>query len=80
MENFKDGNLTSEELLDVKAGIMSGEIDDTLNKMDTGELKQLSEKIKDKELTFEELDSVKAGMPQEKVEKYINANSDLFQK
>ena len=80
MINFKDGQLSEEELKSVKAGIMSGNIDETLDLMDKPELATLKEKIEDKELTFEELTNVKAGMPKNAVDEYLEKNPDLFKK
>ena len=78
--NFKDGELTEEELMTVKAGIEKGKIDETLNLMDKPELTTLKEKIIDKELTFDELDKVKAGMPIETVNEYTENNKEIFRK
>lgn len=80
MLNFKDGELTEEELKTVKAGIEQGKIDETLDLMDKPELSQLKEKISDKELTFDEMDRVKAGMPSDVVDKYTEDNKDIFRK
>ena len=80
MINFKDGELTEEELKEVKAGIISGKVDETLDLMDSNELKELKEKVVEKELSFEEMDRVKAGMPQNAVDEYLKNNKDLFSK
>ena len=80
MINFKDGELSEEELKEVKAGILKGNVDETLDLMDKPELTTLKEKIEDKELTFEELDNVKAGMPSKVVEEEKEKNSELFRK
>ncbi len=80
MLNFKDGELSEEELKTVKAGIEEGKIDETLNLMDKPELSTLKEKIIDRELTFEELDNVKAGIPKEMVEEMKEKNKDIFKK
>ena len=77
---WKDDELTEEELMSVKAGITSGNVDETLNLMGKEELGNLKEKIEDKELTFDELDNVKAGMPQDAVDEYKEENSNLFRK
>ena len=77
---WKDEELTEEELKNVKAGITSGKVDETLDLMGKEELSELKEKIEDKELTFDELDNVKAGMPQDAVDKYKEENSNLFRK
>lgn len=80
MLNFKDGELSEEELKSVKAGIEEGKIDETLNLMDKPELSTLKEKIIDRELTFEELDNVMAGIPKEMVEEMKEKNKDIFKK
>ena len=77
---WKDKELTEEELKNVKAGITSGKVDETLDLMGKEELGELKEKIEDKELTFDELDNVKAGMPKSAVDDFLEKNQDLFRK
>ena len=49
---WKDNELTDEEIEIVKNGINSGKIDETINLMGKEELSQLKERIVDKKLTF----------------------------
>lgn len=77
--NFKDGELSEEELKAVKAGMANGNIDNILNNFDKKELEELKNEF-DKELSLEELDNIKAGMPQEAVEEITKENEDLFRK
>ena len=80
MINFKDGNLSEEEVKKVKAGITSGEIDKTLNLMDTGELKDLKEGIIEKTITFEKAKETVTSHDNNSssVDDYLKTHPELF--
>lgn len=78
MSNFKDGELTEEELKEVIAGIRNGHTDEMLDKLDKSELEQFRDFTQERELSIEELSNVKAGIPEEMVEKMKEENSNLF--
>lgn len=78
MMNFKDNELTEEELSEIYAGLSQGKFDETLDKLSKEELKELKDNVNERELTEEELDNVKAGIPKEMVDEMIEKNSDLF--
>ena len=81
MSNFKDGELTEEELRELTAGVNNGRSDEMLDKLDKRELEELKNSIsQERELSLEELFNVKAGMPQEMVEEVKEENANLFRK
>lgn len=77
--NFKDEELTEEELREVTAGIKKGNTNKMLDLLGKQELEQLKDKV-EKELSLDELDNIKAGMPQEMIENNKEKNKDIFRK
>ena len=80
MINFKDEELTDEEIKEVKIGIISGKVDETLDLMGSEELKELKDKIVDKELTFDKKNNDKTDKQVNKVDEYLKNNKDIFSK
>lgn len=76
---YKDDELTTDELEEVKAGILDGKTDEMLDKLSKPELVQFKDTI-EKEFSLEEMDNIKAGMPKEVIEEYKNENKDIFRK
>lgn len=81
MSEFRDVELTEEELKEVTAGTINNGTDKVLDKLDKSKLEQIRRTIEvERELSFEELTNVKAGIPKEMVEETIEENSNLFRK
>ena len=78
MVNYKDDELTQEEIDEIYAGISQGKVDEMLDKLGKEELKDLKEKVNERELSLNELDNVMAGIPQEMVEKVVEDNLDIY--
>lgn len=80
MINYRDGKLSTEELMEVNKGLSNGDVDQVLDSMDKSELQSLRNQVKTGELSPDELGGAMGGIPIGMVEEMIEKHESIFTK